>query len=97
LSTQDLQSEQAHVGTSIRAVLDRFAGRPLDPSLVADLAEALNQELVSALAGRRIVLTLGSSSIEVDLTPVERSVDVIPDARPAASAGYDAVLAALAA
>jgi hypothetical protein len=97
LSTKDLSTEPTALGLRIRAVLDRFASRRLDHALVAEMAEALNQELVAFRAGRRIALAFDDSDIRVDLTCEERSIKANPDAGEATSLGFDRVASALAA
>ena len=57
------------LNTCIRAVLDRFAARPIDGALISELADALNQDLVVFRAGQRIALALDGSAIRVELTP----------------------------
>ena len=60
---------KACLETRIRAVLDRFAARPIDGALISELADALNQDLVVFRAGQRIALALEGSAIRVELTP----------------------------
>jgi hypothetical protein len=61
--------QESCLNTSIRAVLDRFAARPIDGALISELADALNQDLVVFRAGQRIALALEGSVIRVELTP----------------------------
>jgi hypothetical protein len=62
-------AQESCLNTSIRAVLDRFAARPIDGALISELADALNQDLVVFRAGQRIALALEGSAIRVELTP----------------------------
>jgi hypothetical protein len=57
------------LGACIRAVLDRYAARPIDGVLISDLADALNRELVEFRAEQRITLAFDGSAIRVELTP----------------------------
>ena len=68
MSTQVLDAEP-DLGTTLQRVLARFAGRSLDDALVAEIAEALNEELASLLDGRRIQLLREDSGIRVDILP----------------------------
>ena len=93
----DLDAEQVCLGVSILAVLSRFTGRRINDALLAEMADVLNEEFASLRAGRRIILITDGSAINVALTPEEQDTGPAPDQRQAASVGFDAVAAALAA
>ena len=98
MSTHDPDGEQACLGPSILAVLSRFRARRIDGALLAEMAEVLNEEFGSLCAGRRIALVLDGSDIRVELTPEEQGMETAPRGEcAAASVGFDAVAAALAA
>ena len=56
-------AQESCLNTSIRAVLDRFAARPIDGALISELADVVFR------AGQRIALALEGSVIRVELTP----------------------------
>jgi hypothetical protein len=93
----DLDAEQVCLGVSIRAVLFRFTGRRIDDALLAEMAEVLNREFAFQRAGRLIILTTDGSAINVALKPEEQGTGTAPKQREAASVGFNAVAAALAA
>ena len=96
MSTHDLDAEP-DLGTTLQRVLARFAGRSLDAALVAEMAEALNDELASVLDGRRIQLLREDTGIRVDvLAPAPKETPVDQSTSPSLVA-YEAVAAALAA
>ena len=93
----DLDAEQVCLGVSILAVLSRFTGRRINDALLAEMADVLNQEFASLRAGRRIILTTDGSAINVALAPEQQDIEPASGQRQAASVGFDAVAAALAA
>jgi len=92
MSTQVLDAEP-DLGTTLQRVLAPFDGRSLDDALIADIAEALNEELASLLDGRRILLLRDDTGIQVDILP---PTDLAQSTSPSLVA-YEAVAAALAA
>ena len=68
MSPHDSEKDSC-LGACIRAVLDRYAARPIDGVLISDLADALNRELVEFRAEQRITLAFDGSAIRVELTP----------------------------
>ena len=93
----DLDAEQVCLQVSILAVLSRFTGRRINDALLAEMADVLNQEFASLRAGGRIILTTDGSAINVALAPEQQDIEPASGQRQAASVGFDAVAAALAA
>jgi hypothetical protein len=93
----DLDAEQVCLQVSILAVLSRFTGRRINDALLAEMADVLNREFASLRADRRIILTTDGSAINVALTPEQQDIEPASGQRQAASVGFDAVAAALAA
>jgi hypothetical protein len=93
----DLDAEQVCLQVSILAVLSRFTGRRINDALLAEMADVLNEEFASLRAGRRIILITDGAAINVAIAPQEQGTGPAPNEREAASVGFDAVAAALAA
>ena len=93
--SHDVDAGERSLGRTVRAVLRRFRGRCIDDALLAEMAEALNEELTSFRSQHRIELALEGSAIRVELRP-EQTVAVVPTER-AATVGFEAVADALAA
>jgi hypothetical protein len=96
MSTRDLDAEP-DLGTKLQRVLARFAGRSLDDALVAEIAEALNEELASLFDGRRIQLLRGDTGIRVDVLPPAPKETPVDQSTSPSLVAYEAVAAALAA
>ena len=88
----DLDAEQVCLEVSILVT-----GRRINDALLAEMADVLNQEFASLRGGRRIILTTDGSAINVALAPEQQDIEPASGQRQAASVGFDAVAAALAA